>query len=118
MLAIFFVPLALFSPALLKEKRESMRAYGSLQHLFSLQFREKWARHRTEHLDELLGVPDFSALADLSSSFKNVTDTSAYPFRKSAVVAFLAALAVPLIPVVTTQIPLREIMKQLFEAIH
>jgi hypothetical protein len=43
---------------------------------------------------------------------------SAYPFRKSSVVAFLLALAVPMIPVVTTQIPLKEIMKGLFDAIH
>jgi len=118
LLVIFFLPLALFTPALLREKRLSIRRYGSIQHLVSLQFRRKWTTQRNQHVEDLLGAPDVSALADLSAAFKNVEQMSAYPFRKSSVVAFLLALAVPMIPVVTTQIPLNEIMKGLFEAIH
>ena len=118
LLLIFFLPLALFTPALLREKRLSIRRYGSIQHLVSLQFRHKWTTHRNQHVEDLLGAPDVSSLADLSAAFKNVEQMSAYPFRKSSVVAFLLALAVPMIPVVTTQIPLKEIMKGLFDAIH
>jgi hypothetical protein len=115
---IFFLPLALFTPALLREKRASTLTYGSVQHLLSLQFREKWARHRNEHIADLLGTPDVSSLADASSGFKNVEQMTVYPFRKGAVVAFLIALVVPSLPVVTTRIPLKEIMSQLFEAIR
>jgi hypothetical protein len=118
MLLIFFLPLSLFTPALLHEKRVSTRRYGSIQHLFSLQFRDKWTRHRNEHVDELLGVPDFSALADLSGGFTNVEQMVTYPFRKNTVFVFLTAFAVPLIPVLTTQVPLKEIVKGLFAAIH
>ena len=119
MLAIFFLPLALFLPTLVHEKREGVRRYGSLQHLVSLQFRRKWTQQRNQHVDDdLLGVPDFSALADLSASLKNVEDMVAYPFRKSVALSFLIALALPLIPVVTTQIPLKEILKGLFDALH
>jgi len=118
LLLIFFLPLALFTPALLREKRLSIRRYGSIQHLVSLQFRHKWTTHRNQHVEDLLSAPDVSSLADLSAAFKNVEQMSAYPFRKSSVVAFLLALAVPMIPVVTTQIPLKEIMKGLFDAIH
>jgi len=118
LLLIFFLPLALFTPALLREKRLSIRTYGSIQHLVSLQFRRKWTTQRNQHVEDLLGGPDVSSLADLSAAFKNVEQMSSYPFRKSSVVAFLLALAVPMIPVVTTQIPLKEIMKGLFDAIH
>ena len=118
LLLIFFLPLALFTPALLREKRLSIRRYGSIQHLVSLQFRRKWTTQRNQHVEDLLGAPDVSSLADLSAAFKNVEQMSAYPFRKSSVVAFLLALAVPMIPVVTSQIPLKEIMKGLFDAIH
>jgi hypothetical protein len=118
LLLIFFLPLALFTPALLREKRLGIRKYGSIQHLVSLQFRRKWTTQRHQHVEDLLGAPDVSALADLSAAFKNVEQMTTYPFRKSSVVAFLLALAVPMIPVVTTQIPLKEIMKGLFDAIH
>jgi hypothetical protein len=119
MLAIFFLPLSLFLPTLVHEKRLGVRRYGSLQHLVSLQFRRKWTQQRNRHVDDdLLSVPDFSALADLSASLKNVEDMVAYPFRKSVAISFLIALALPLIPVVTTQIPLKEILKGLFDALH
>jgi hypothetical protein len=118
LLLIFFLPLALFTPALLREKRLSLRKYGSIQHLVSLQFRRKWTTQRNQHVEDLLGAPDVSSLADLSAAFKNVEQMITYPFRKSSVVAILLALAVPMIPVITTQIPLKEIMKRLFDAIH
>jgi len=84
----------------------------------SLQFRRKWAHHRNEKVEALLGGPDVSSLADLSAAFKNVEQMVTYPFRKSAVVAFVIALAVPMIPVVTTRIPLKQILEGLFDAIH
>jgi hypothetical protein len=118
LLLIFFLPLALFTPALLREKRLSTQKYGSIQHLVSLQFRRKWTTQRNQHVEDLLGAPDVSSLADLSAAFKNVEQMTTYPFRKSSVVVFLLAVAVPMIPVVTTQIPLKQIMKGLFDAIH
>ena len=117
-LLIFCLPLLLFTPRLLREKREGNLKYGALQHLHSLQFRDKWSEHRNEHIGELLGTSDVSSLADLSSSFKNVEDMVAYPFRKSTALALLVALALPMIPVVTIQIPFQELIKDLFEAIH
>jgi hypothetical protein len=117
-LLIFFLPLALFTPKLLHEKRDGSLMYGSLRHLHSLQFRQKWTEHRNEHVQQALGNPDFSSLADISTSFKNVEDMVTYPFRKSAVVALLVALALPMIPVITTQIPFKDLLKDLFEAIH
>jgi hypothetical protein len=117
-LLIFFLPLALFTPPLLKEKRESTLRYGALQHLLSLQFRQKWLQHRTEHLDELVGSPDVSSLADASAAFKNVEQMAVYPFRRGAVVSFLIAMALPSLVVLTTKMPLKAILGQVLEAIH
>jgi hypothetical protein len=115
---VFFLPLALFTAALLREKRESTIRYGALQHLLSLQFRQKWVHHRNDHIDELVGSPDVSSLADASSAFNNVERMAVYPFRRGAVVAFLAALALPSLVVLTTEIPLKEIIGQVLGAIH
>ncbi len=117
LLLIFFLPLALFTPALLREKRLSTRVYGSMQHLVSLQFRRKWTP-RHQNVSELLGAPDVSSLADLSAAFKNIEQMAPFPFRKSTAIAFLLSLAFPMIPVITTNIPLKAIMKGLFDAIH
>jgi len=117
LLLVFFLPLALFTPALLREKRLGTRMYGSIQHLVSLQFRRKWTQ-RNQNVAELLGGPDVSSLADLSAAFKNVQQMITYPFRKSTGIAFVVALAIPMIPVITTHIPLKAIMKGLVDAIH
>jgi hypothetical protein len=117
LLLVFFLPLAMFTPALLREKRLSTRVYGSMQHLVSLQFRRKWTP-RHQNVSELLGAPDVSSLADLSAAFKNIEQMAPFPFRKSTAIAFLLALALPMIPVITTNIPLKAIMKGLFDAIH
>src|SRR4030095_13855895 len=71
LLLIFFLPLALFTPALLREKRLGIRKYGSIQHLVSLQFRRKWTTQRNQHVEDLLGAPDVSSLADLTAAFNN-----------------------------------------------
>lgn len=115
---VFFLPLALFTPALLREKRDGTLKYGALQHLLSLQFQRKWVQHRNEHLDELVGSPDVSSLADASSAFQNVARMIVYPFRKGAIVAFLAALVVPSIAVITTQMSLIQVLGEVFDAIR
>ena len=116
-LLIFFLPLALFTPILAREKRLSTRRYGSLQHLVSLQFRRKWTGPHRDHVDQLLAGPDVSSLADITGSFKNIEQMRTYPFRVPTVLTFLGALALPLIPVATTQIPLKEILKGLLQAV-
>jgi hypothetical protein len=117
-LLVFFLPLFLFTPKLNTEKKTGNLKYGSLQHLHSLQFRQKWMEDRNKHVEELLGTPDVSSLADISSSFKNVEDMRVFPFKKSAAIGLLVGLALPMLPVLTVQIPFKELIKGLLEALH
>jgi hypothetical protein len=117
-LCIFFLPLLLFTPKLIKEKKEGILKYGSLQHLHSLQFRQKWLDEHNRHAEELLGSPDVSSLADISASFKNVEDMRVFPFKKSVALTLIVCLALPMLPVLTTQIPFKELLKSLLEALH
>lgn len=43
---------------------------------------------------------------------------SVIPFSKETVLAIIAALAIPLISVATTEVPLKEVLKKLLEALH
>jgi len=115
---VFVFPLVVFTPKLLKSKREGAMEYAALRHLYSLDFRKKWVDERPMHLTELLGTRDVGSLSSISSSFKNVEEMKIFPFRKSTLVAVVVALAVPMIPVATTQIPLMEVLKSLFNALH
>lgn len=81
-LLIFLLPQLLFTPKLIKEKKEGNLKYGSLRHLYSLQFRKKWLEEHNGQVDGLLGTADVSSLADISVSFKNVEDMAVCPFGR------------------------------------
>jgi hypothetical protein len=118
-LAVLFLPLVVFTPALKREKWESVRRYGALRHMHSLKFRDKWLGHRqTQNVENLLGSPDVSSLADISSGTKNVSDMRAFPFEKRTAMSVLMALLVPLMPAVTAQIPLMDALQKLLTAIR
>ena len=83
-----------------------------------MQFRSKWIDERNDHVESLLGTSDVSSLADISASFRNVEEMSIVPFQKSAAIALLAGLVIPMIPALTAQIPLKEVLKTLADALH
>ena len=117
-IGLFLAPLLLFTPKLLSCKRDGTMAYATLRHLYSLQFRKKWVEERRTHIDGFLGSGDLGALSAITSGFRNVEGMSVLPFRKETVLALIAALAIPLIPVATTEVPLKEVLKKLLEALH
>ena len=116
--SLFVAPLFMFTPKLLKCKRDGAIEYGTLRHLHSLEFRKKWVDERRAQIAEFLGSRDLSSLSGITSGFRNIEEMRILPFRKGTLVGLLAALALPLIPVVTTQIPLKEVLKKLLEALH
>jgi hypothetical protein len=117
-ISLFVTPLLMFTPSLSKCKRDGGMEYGTLRHLYSLAFRKKWIDERRAHIDNLLGSGDLGSLSAITSGFKNVQEMRVVPFRKDTLVVLLIALAVPLLPAVTTQIPLKEVLKKLLQALH
>ncbi len=65
-------PLLLFAPKLAPLRRKGILQYGSLAHLQSAEFHDKWILHRKGHELEFLAAPEVSTLTDLASSFKNI----------------------------------------------
>jgi hypothetical protein len=117
-IGLFVAPLLMFTPTLMKCKRDGAMAYGTLRHLHSLAFRKKWVDERRAHIDELLSSGDLSSLSGITSGFRNVAAMSVFPFRKDTLVGLLTALALPLIPALNTQIPVKELLKKLLQALH
>ena len=109
-------PLLLFVPKLAPLRRRGILQYGSLAHLHSLEFHEKWILHRKGHELELLAAPEISSLTDLASSFQNVEDMKAVPLDKGSLIAPALAVVIPMLPAILAQVPLKVILKSLLEA--
>lgn len=113
---IFFAPLTFFFPKLAALRRLGFLQYGALAHLHSEQFHRKWIEQRDQHRDELMGAPEMSSMIDLAGCFANVKNMRPIPIETEALLKVIFAVAIPLVPVVTTRIPLTVLLKQLLSA--
>jgi hypothetical protein len=109
-------PLLFFVPKLAPLRRKGMLQYGSLAHLHSAEFHDKWILHRKGHELEFLAAPEVSTLTDLATSFQNIEDMKAIPLDKGSLLAPVIAAVIPLLPAVMAQVPLKVVLKSLMEA--
>jgi hypothetical protein len=63
----------------------------------------------------LLGSPDIRSLSDLARSYEVVGGMRLVPFDKELVLRLAVLIALPLLPLLLTMIPLDELAKRLFE---
>ena len=111
-------PLAFFVPKLAVLRRKGMLEYGSLAHLHSTEFNEKWILHREGHEGEFLTAPEISSLTDLATSYENVEKMQPFPLEKGSLIALALAVLIPVVPTVLAEIPLRVVLKSLLEAMR
>jgi hypothetical protein len=109
-------PSAFFAPKLMTLRRRGILEFGSLAHLQSGEFHDKWILHRSGHEQEFLSAPEISSLTDLASSFQNIEQMKPLPLEKGALVVLALSLLIPALPVVLAEVPLAVVLKELFEA--
>ena len=109
-------PLLFFVPKLAPLRRKGILQYGSLAHLQSAEFHNKWILNRKGHELEFLAAPEVSTLTDLATSFQNIEDMKAIPLDKGSIIAPMIAVVIPLLSAVMAQVPLKVIFKSLLEA--
>ena len=114
LLLLVLVPLTFFSGQLLYAKRRAMREYGRVASVYVRDFRDKWIEGRNPEGERLLGTGDIQSLADLGNSFAVVRETRLVPFGKEQVFSLAIMLAVPLLPLLLTVIPLEEMVDRIF----
>lgn len=108
-------PLVSFMPPLVIAKRRGLLQYGDLASRYVELFEEKWIDRRPAP-DDLLGSGDIQSLADLGGSFERLDTMRSVPFDRRTVIAFAAAAAVPMLPLLLTVMPLREMLQLLVKA--
>ena len=81
------------------------------------EFRQKWIDREPETGEALVreggilvGTGDIQSLADLANSFEIVQETGELPFGKAPVIRLTIVLAVPLLPLVLTMIPIEQLI--------
>lgn len=110
LLLLVLVPLTFFVIHLERAQRIAGGEFGLLSSHYVNDFRDKWVQHTLINTEPILGTPDIQALADLSHSFEVISQINIVPFGKDAVIRLAALLALPLVPLTLTMVPLKQIV--------
>ena len=114
-LIIFLGPLVVFTGTLLRTKRIGLLQYGSLATEYTGLFHEKWIGHQNTEHEPLLGSADIQSLADLGNSYSMVEKMKALPIDPRTVLHLVAASLLPMVPLLLTVMPLKDILKLVFK---
>jgi hypothetical protein len=117
LIGLFGGPLLLFMPVLARAKRTGLREYGRVAQVYVRTFDAKWIKG-TEPADEpLIGTGDIQSLADLANSYSVAEGMRIIPLSRTALLQFIAAIVIPLIPLLLTVMPADKLASNLVKMI-
>jgi len=114
---LFLLPLAVFAPLLLRTKRRGLYEYGSLATEYTSSFQKKWIETRPPREEALLGTGDIQSLADLGNSFAFIDKMGPMPMDKRTPITMVAACLIPMVPLLLTMMPLKDVLKLVFKLV-
>ena len=103
-------PLLVFSPHLMRAKREGQREYGKLASRYVAEFDQKWVRGGAPVDEQLIGSGDIQSLADLGNSFEIIRGIRPVPFTRETIVELIIIILLPILPLTLTMMPLEELL--------
>ncbi len=115
-LLILHSPLLSFSGRLSRCRFAGLLEFGALVWRHDAAFDEKWIRNSPDPKKEsILGSSDVQSLADIATCYEHVDRMWLLPFDTKAFAVLVLAALLPMVPLLGTQIPLREIFMKLGE---
>jgi hypothetical protein len=117
LLLLILLPLGFFMPQMAKAKRLGIREYGILGSRYVSEFRQKWIQEGHSPGETPLGSSDIQSLADLGNSFNVASEMRLLPFNKEVLLHLAFLIALPLLPLILTAIPIAEILPRIIEII-
>lgn len=108
-------PLCVFTPPLLKARRQGLLNYGRLASDYVIGFDRKWIGGRRSPDEPLVGTGDIQSLADLANTFSIVRSITPFPFGRSSLIGLAVIVALPLLPLTLTMFSLEELAIRLLK---
>jgi len=109
-------PLLVFSKHLVLTKRRAWLTYGRLATDYVHLFERKWFGKAGSD-ETILGSGDVQSLADMGGSFDRMSRMLPFAVDRRLLISFLAAALGPMLPLLLTVMPLKEIVRVLVKAV-
>jgi hypothetical protein len=116
-LIVFLAPLLLWVPTLGPAKRRALLEYGALVGEHGRLVRRRWIQHQPIADDSLLGAQEIGPVADTITLYDAVRKMRPAPIGRSSLLMIALAAALPMLPVLAIEIPIRELLLKLLSAI-
>lgn len=114
-LIIVVGPLTVFTGRLLKTKRIGLHQYGTLATEYTGDFHRKWIDNENPEHDPLLGAGDIQSLADLGNSYELIDKMKPLPIDPITIIHLVVASVLPMVPLLLTVMPLKDVVKLVFK---
>ncbi|BCA53063.1 hypothetical protein W02_02030 [Nitrospira sp. KM1] len=117
MLVLIVGPLTLFVPQLLRLKRQALADYSDLVGRHGRQVHRRWISRKPVTEEPLLQAAELGPVIDTVSMYEVVDQIRPAPIARKALLAVVLPALFPMIPMVATQIPLKDVMLKLLETL-
>ncbi len=116
-LLIFLAPLLLWLGPLAAAKRRALLDYGALVGEHGRMVRERWILRREVADDALLGAQEIGPVADTITLYDAVRKQRVVPIGAGSVLPIALAAALPMLPVLAIEIPIRDLLLKLLKTL-
>jgi hypothetical protein len=116
-LLVFLAPLLVFAPRLAAARRGALLDYGALVGEHGRRVRRRWIEGESVPDDGLLAAPELGPVADTAVLYDAVRGMRTLPIGKRALVSLALPAALPLIVVLSLQVPLKTLLLTLLKAL-
>ena len=110
-------PLFVFTAKMISTRKKAMRQYSALLSEHGRLVHQKWILGQNIGERGILDSPELGPSADIETIYAAVKKMSLIPIGKSCIMPIIVPIALPMIIVAATQIPLLKILTTLFKAI-
>jgi hypothetical protein len=117
LMVLALAPLSFFTFQLARARRRGIEEYGRLAARYVRNFDRKWLRGGAPPDEPLLGSGDIQSLADMGGSLEAVEGMRSLPFSKEVVIRLAITVALPLLPLLLTIVPLEELLTSLVKIV-
>jgi hypothetical protein len=115
-LLVLHCPLLAFSGRLARCRFKGLLEFGTLAWRHDRAFDARWLRNPTAAAGErILGSADIQSLAAIGTCYEHIDRMRLVPFDTKAFAVLLLAAGLPMLPLVGTAVPLKEIFMKLGE---
>jgi hypothetical protein len=114
---LFVGPYTVFTPSLIRAKRQGLGAYGALANRYVQEFHHKWIEGGRTESEPLVGSADIQSLADMGNSFQVIRGMQLVPFAWLAVAHLALIFVAPILPLALTVVPLETLINRLIKSV-